>query len=258
MNKIPDFDDLIFKYRNKEYGAYQIRKSYARTMIISILSSIIIVTGAFLIPFYQQKKSAELNKAASARIIQVRMEEFIPPEEKLVLPPPPAPGASQAKAIRYVAPVIVDSVVNVDQSLVSTVEAVDFAGDTTSLEQVSTYVGVYSDGDGGEETDEPFIIVEEMPSFMGGDLNTFRQWVQSRTVYPLEAVENNISGKVMVTFIVEKDGSVSNVSIVKSVHTLLDNEAIRVVTSSPKWKSGRQRGHAVRVRYTMPIIFQLN
>ena len=110
-------------------------------------------------------------------------------------------------------------------------------------------------GQDGTETDEPFFLVEVMPSFKGGDINKFREWVQKRTNYPQAAVDNRIQGKVYLTFIVEKDGSVSNVTVVKGVDPIIDNEAVKAIQASPKWSPGLQRGQPVSVRYSMSSEF---
>ena len=94
-----------------------------------------------------------------------------------------------------------------------------------------------------------------MPSFKGGGLEKFRAWVQNRTTYPQAAIERKIKGKVYLTFIVEKDGSVSNVTIVKGVDPLLDDEAVKAISASPRWTPGLQRGEPVRVRYSIPLNF---
>ena len=105
--------------------------------------------------------------------------------------------------------------------------------------------------------DAIFVVVEEMPKFMGGDVNLFRNWVQNNVIYPEIAIENGIQGKVYIMFVVEPDGSVSNASIVRGVDPSLDNEVTRVVESSPLWTPGKQRGKTVRVRYSITINFQL-
>ena len=94
-----------------------------------------------------------------------------------------------------------------------------------------------------------------MPSFKGGGLEKFREWVTKRTNYPQAAYDNKIRGTVFLTFIVEKDGSVSNVTVVKSVDPLLDDEAVKAISESPKWTPGLQRGEPVRVRYSIPLNF---
>ena len=108
-----------------------------------------------------------------------------------------------------------------------------------------------------EEEEEIFVVVEDMPTFRGGDVNKFRDWVQQRVKYPQIAAENGIQGKVFIMFVVEPDGTVSNVSIMRGVDPALDSEAIKVVESSPKWVAGKQRGAPVRVRFSITVNFQL-
>ncbi len=107
------------------------------------------------------------------------------------------------------------------------------------------------------EDDTPFLVAEEMPLFQGKDLNTFRSWLQSQIRYPAEALKRGIEGRVVLSFIVERDGSVSTIELLQSPDRILSEEARRVVSSSPKWTPGRQRGHLVRVRYTLPVDFSI-
>ena len=108
-----------------------------------------------------------------------------------------------------------------------------------------------------EEEAIPFQLVEEKPSFQGGDANQFSKWVNQRLVYPEIAKENGVQGRVTLQFTVEKDGSVTKVKVLRGVDPSLDKEAVRVVSMSPKWKPGKQRDRAVPVTYTFPVIFQL-
>ena len=115
-----------------------------------------------------------------------------------------------------------------------------------------------------EEDDEtlgeepiPYQLVETKPTFLGGDANQFAQWVNSKLQYPEEAKENGVQGRVVLQFTVQKDGSLANVKVLRGAHALLDKEAIRVVSMSPKWQPGTQRGKVVPVTYTFPVIFQL-
>lgn len=108
-----------------------------------------------------------------------------------------------------------------------------------------------------EDETKIFIVVEDMPSFQGKGQDGFRDWISKNLRYPEIAAENRISGKVYVRFVVEPDGSVNNVEIVRGVDPALDKEALRVVSSSPKWIPGKQRGKPVRVAYTFPISFVL-
>ena len=108
-----------------------------------------------------------------------------------------------------------------------------------------------------EEEAIPFQLVEEKPSFNGGDANEFSKWVNSKLQYPEIAKENGVQGRVTLQFTVNPDGSVSNVKVLRGVDSSLDKEAVRVVSMSPKWKPGKQRDRAVKVTYTFPVIFQL-
>lgn len=108
-----------------------------------------------------------------------------------------------------------------------------------------------------EEEEIPYVFVEQKPSFKGGDANAFSKWVATQLVYPEIAKENGVQGRVMVSFTIKSDGSVANVKVTRSLDPSLDKEAIRVVSSSPKWTPGKQRDRAVNVTYSLPVIFQL-
>jgi len=105
--------------------------------------------------------------------------------------------------------------------------------------------------------DSDSIYIDVMPSFMGGDLNTFREWTQSKVTYPQAAIDAKIQGQVCVQFIVEPNGSVSTVTIVQGLGSVIDDEVIKVIQSSPKWSPGFQQGQAVRIRYSFWLNFIL-
>lgn len=107
------------------------------------------------------------------------------------------------------------------------------------------------------EEDAPFLSAEEMPSFMGGDLSTFRKWVTDRFRYPTIAQENGIQGRVILQFVIERDGSLTNIEVLQTADPILSDEAIRVMKLSPKWSPGKQRNMPVRIKYTLPIEFKI-
>lgn len=109
----------------------------------------------------------------------------------------------------------------------------------------------------GQTEEQIFVVVEDMPTFRGGDVNFFREWVQRNVNYPDIAVENGIQGKVFVSFVVDKEGNVSEVDILRGVDACLDDEVIRVVHSSPMWLPGKQRDVPVNVRFSITVNFQL-
>ncbi|HEX7494598.1 MAG TPA: TonB family protein, partial [Bacteroidales bacterium] len=192
--------------------------------------------------------------------VQLQIENLEPPKEEIYVPPspPPAQAVHVEEITKYVPPVVVDSVIPKEKSLLSTDE---YMNQTTNIKLDVKGTGTGDDlteGQDGTETDEPFFLVEVMPSFKGGGIEKFRGWVQSRTTYPQEAIDKKIKGRVYLTFIVEKDGSVSNVTVVKGVDPLLDEEAVKAISQSPKWTPGLQRGMPVRVRYSIPLNFNFN
>ena len=115
----------------------------------------------------------------------------------------------------------------------------------------------YYKPDSNLHADDIYFIVEEMPAFQGGDEMTFRNWVQQNLIYPEKAFKDGACGRVFVQFAVGADGIVKNVKIVRGVTPELDAEVERVVSSSPKWTPGTQKGKAVTVQFTMPIVFVL-
>ena len=105
--------------------------------------------------------------------------------------------------------------------------------------------------------EEIFIIVEEKASFMGGDEGTFRNWVQQNVKFPQIALENGIQGRVVLSFVIEKDGRLTNIQVLQTPDRSLSEEAIRVLNKSPKWSPGKQRNQVVRVKYTLPVDFRV-
>jgi protein TonB len=256
LRKWLDIDDLLFQSRNRDYGAYQLRKRYNSVVIAGIILASLIVSLAVIIPFLWTPR-ADNVLIGNRGYIQLQMENLEPPKEEIYVPPsPPPPQAVHVEEIvKYVPPVVVDSVPLLEKSQLSNDE---YLNQTTSEKTDITGTGTGDNlmaGQDGTATDEPFFLVEVMPSFKGGGLDKFRIWVQNHATYPLAAVELKIRGTVFLTFIVEKDGSVSNVTVVKGVNPLLDNEAVRAISESPKWTPGLQRGEAVRVRYSIPLNF---
>ena len=108
-----------------------------------------------------------------------------------------------------------------------------------------------------EDGDMPYVKVEKMPTFMGGDLNVFRNWVQSKIQYPKEAMDKGVKGRVVCSFVVEKDGSLTEFDVLQSPDKSLADEVVRILKTSPKWEPGEQRGEKVRVKYTVPIVFSI-
>ena len=256
LREVPDFDDLLFEMRNRDYGAYQLRKRYNSVVIAGIILSSLIFCSAVILPFILTPHSDHVLSGGIS-YVQVQMENLEPPIDEIIVPPsPPPPEAARIQEIvKYIPPVVVDSVLPLETTLATTDE---FLAQSSSdkIEVSGTGKGEYLlSGQDGAETDGPFFLVEVMPAFKGGDINKFREWVKKRTNYPQIAIDNKIQGRVFLTFIIEPDGAVSNVNVVKGVDPIIDNEAIKAIEASPKWSPGLQRGQPVRVRFSMWLSF---
>ena len=191
--------------------------------------------------------SKETNVATLEDNTQVVLEEEIIPITQENPPPPPAAPKIPILSDQID---IVDDEIELDDDMFMNLE------DDASLGvEIMDYVEVEEEV--VEEEAIPFQLVEEKPSFQGGDSNQFSKWVNQRLVYHEIAKENGVQGRVTLQFTVEKDGSVTKVKVLRGVDPSLDKEAVRVVSQSPKWKPGKQRDRAVPVTYTFPVIFQL-
>jgi len=255
QTNIPDFDDLIFKSRNKDYGAYQLRKRYKSVVSYGIMIASLSVCFLVIVPFAIKPSSDQILTGGN-RYVQIQMDNLDSPKDMVYVPPSPPKLKKQIQELfTYVAPEVIDTVLPMDNALPTQDDILASIGNNFTDEN---YMGTGDDSSSvvsGSGLDESFFMVEVMPTFRGGNEQKFREWVKRRTYYPQEAVDKKIIGTVYISFIIEKDGSVSSVSIVKGVHPLLDNEAIKVISESPKWSPGLQRGQPVRVRFLIPLGF---
>lgn len=252
-----DFDEITFENRNKEYGAYQIRKGYNLSLIFSLILGSIIVSSIVIYPFLKTiSQRHDMTRQREIRFVEVKMDKMEPPKEIYIPPPPPPPPPATIPNIKYVAPVIVDTLPANTKAIPSVAEVL--ASDPSNVQLPVTGTGSNNEltGQIGEESEEPFMVVEVPPTFKGGGLEEFRNWVQKRTVYPTVAQDIGIQGTVYLTFIVERDGTVTNVKVIKGVDKLLDDEAVKGIEGSPKWSPGLQRGRPVRVRFQLPLVFK--
>ena len=192
----------------------------------------------------KEKKVATLETETAA----VEVEDMIPITQET----PPPPEAAPKIPILSDQIDVVDDNIKIDDNMFQNLE-----DDANSGVEIMDYIESAPEEETIEEEAIPFQLVEEKPSFNGGDANEFSKWVNSRLVYPEIAKENGVQGRVTLQFTVNAYGSVSNVKVLRGVDSSLDKEAVRVVSSSPKWKPGKQRDRAVKVTYTFPVIFQL-
>lgn len=177
--------------------------------------------------------------------------QVAPVEEQLVeitrqtQEPPAAPKKVEVKVISDLLQVVTN-----DTKIATNLDFTEFDEDVEVVQTVPVEEEVVED-------DQPFLIAETMPSFQGGDLNTFRNWVQQNVKFPQIALENGIQGRVVLSFVIEKDGRLTNIQVLQTPDRSLSEEAIRVLSKSPKWSPGKQRNQVVRVKYTLPVDFRV-
>ena len=274
MSKIDLIDnswvDLVFEGKNQAYGAYRLRKNTGKrnfwslvTVILAIAAIFLIVIAKVAIENAMPKKVAittdvELSQLAKKKEAKVERKEpvKVEMEQKVV--------EKVKSSVKFTAPVIKkdedvapeDELKSQDE-LAKTAVAIgsfDVKGNDEAAGEVLKAKEVIAQEAPVEEN--VFDVVEQMPQFPGGDAALF-EYLSTHIKYPTIAEENGVQGRVIVTFVVERDGSITDVKVVKSVDPSLDKEASRVVQGMPKWIPGKQNGAPVRVKYTVPVTFRL-
>jgi len=211
---------------------------------VFLMLGLVVALGVTLLAFEWTSKPSKADSLGSIQSQEVE-EEIIPiTREQEIKPPPPPPPPKVVEVLN-----IVEDDVEIEDEL----EIEDSEADDETVIDVAPVISAEEEE---EETAEVFFIVEDMPEFPGGEL-ALRQYIAKQIKYPVIAQENGIQGKVYVTFVVSKDGSITNAGIARGVDPSLDKEALRVVNRLPRWKPGKQRGKAVNVSYTVPINFVL-
>ena len=264
--------DLVFEGKNKEYGAYVLRKETGKRNLKALIWVLIGIALIFAIAYanlaiqnaIKQNASietdVELSKLAQKKEAKVERKEpvKVEMEQKVV--------EKVKSSVKFTAPEIKkDDEVKPEDELKSqddlsktntAIGAFDVKGNDEAEGEVLKAKEVVVDEKPKEEETKVFDVVEQMPQFPGGP-NALFEYLSKNIKYPVVAEENGIQGRVIVTFVVERDGSITDVKVAKSVDPSLDKEAMRVVKSMPHWIPGKQNGSAVRVKYTVPVTFRL-
>jgi protein TonB len=247
-------EDLVFKKRNKEYGSYYLRKRYRRYVTISMILGLFLLSVAVAYPLinaYMNKSRLvrEKEKTVSADMMAIAKEELPPP------PPPPPPPEALVEKVKFTAPVVVEDT-NIETGLMTqddlSAKPAEAPSEDVEIEIVDEKPQVIEQ----KVEAEIFTVVEEQPSYPGGEEGRMR-YLQENIKYPEEAKELGIQGRVFVTFVVEVDGSITDVRVLRGIGGGCDEEAVRVVKAMPKWVPGKQRGVPVRVQFNLPIKFTL-
>lgn len=195
---------------------------------------------------FEYKTADKKTAVLEADVQQVIEEETIPITQEA---PPPPPETAQV-------PVLSDQIDIIDDDIQVEDNILNLEDNDDIVIEIKDYIEGPEE-EVIEEEEIPYVFVEQKPSFQGGDANAFSKWVATRLQYPEIAKENGVQGRVMVSFTIKSDGTVANVRVTRGLDPALDKEAIRVVSSSPKWAPGKNRDRAVNVTYSLPVIFQL-
>ena len=265
----PAWIEVVFSGRNKEYGAYKLRKenssTSARALIIASVFFVLAISAPTIINWIE----GFIPKAAPV----VKVEEVVltpPPAVDMTKPPPPPPQVEPPKPkvdqVRFPPPVVKpdNEVKEKDPPTVKELEVKDPGqkdqkGDPNAEIRIDEPVGNSDIKQKVVEEDNSvvsFAAVEKLPAFPGGEA-AFGKYLSNNIRYPPVAKENNTQGRVIVSFVVEKDGNLTDIKVLRDIGGGCGAEAIRVLQKSPAWTPGIQNGKKVRVAYTMPINFTL-
>lgn len=267
-----EWTDLVFEGRNQSYGAYKLRKGTAKRNVWALI--IVGLAAALLYLGLQLQKMAEANKKVEntqavelAKLNTEKKEAKV--EKKEIIKQEPEKVVEQVKSsVKFTAPVIKkdSEVKEEDEIKLDEVQKSDKAVGAFTVEGNDEVGGAVLKAKEDIAAPEPpkhvveetkiFTVVEQMPMYPGGD-GALMGYLRDNIHYPTVAAENGVQGRVVVGFVVERDGSITDVNILRGVDPSLDREAMRVVKSMPKWTPGKQNGSAVRVKYQVPVSFRL-
>ena len=256
----PVRNDLVFEDRNKSYGAYYLRANHNKTVAIALLITIVAFT--LIIGFPKIIDWLKNNNQEVEVPVEITNVELLPPPpiDETEPPPPPPPPPPVMETVKFTPPVVTDEEVvnepppiqNEELPQISTVTQ-EGSGDDDIIIPDEAGTGVVE-----SKPEEIFTFVEQQPSFPGGETEMMK-FIQKNVQYPQMEKETGISGTCFITFIVEKDGKITNIKLLRGVAggAGCDKEAIRVVNMMPPWKAGKQNGREVRVQFNLPIKFSL-
>jgi len=258
----PGRNKLVFEDRNHEYGAFVIRTTYSRTMVRAIIASVIIFVVGVSIPTIISYLESLRPEEKKVSVQEVNLMDA-PPIDKDEPPPPPVePPPPVQETIKFVPPVVTNEPVPEEDIPPAQTELQESNAGVTTQEGTEGVIDLPVDAPKNEVIEDkeeaPLMIVEEMPSFPGGD-EALVKFMQKNIRYPELEKENNIQGTVYVSFVITKEGKVSDVKVVRGVKggRGLEEEAVRVIRNMPSWSIGKNNGRPVPVIFNYPVKFTL-
>ena len=266
-----EWTDLVFQGRNQAYGAYVLRKGTSKrnlwSIILLFLLAVLLFVGLAINRAIEANKHVANTQEVNLSMIENAKKKAEVKKKEPVVVEQKKEVVQVKSSIKFTAPVIKkdedvkpEEEMKTQEELTKTntaIGAFDVKGNTDKGEVLKAEQEIAQpEPPKHEEENKVFDVVEEQPSFPGGPA-ALQRWLRDNMKYPVVSAENGIEGRVIVQFVVGKDGSISGVKVVRPVDQSLDREAVRVVSSMPRWTPGRQNGSSVNVRYTLPVTFKL-
>jgi protein TonB len=254
--------ELVFDPRYRQYGGYELRTNapgrHFKALVISSFLFVILIASPFLV---RQIFPPKAEKDTAVRVLTViRLD---PPKENDILKEVPIPPEPLRNMVKFTLPEIKpDELVSEEQPLTQkeVLEQKAVIGTTTfdkGTDDISAPVATAENSKITEESDVPLVSVDQMPQFPGGEREMLR-FIKNNLRYPLSAQENGVQGTVILNFVVNREGKIVNIKVIKGIGFGCDEESIRVMEKMPAWTPGKQRGQTVLVSFTMPLRFVLN
>lgn len=265
-----EWADLVFEGRNQAYGAYRLRKSTSKrnlwSLIIVLIAAVVIFSAIAIKNVIQANQKVAITTEVELSKIETKKQAKVEKKAPVKIEPP-KPVEKVKSSIKFTAPVIKkDEDVKPEEEMKTqedlqktktTIGAFNVVGnDEVGGEVLKAKEEIAQPEPSKEEENKVFDVVEENPSFPGGQA-ALMKWLNENINYPVIAAENGIEGRVIVQFVVSKTGQISDVRVARGVDPSLDKEAVRVVSNMPNWTPGRQNGTTVNVRFTLPVTFKL-
>lgn len=251
------WEDIVFEGRNQSYGAYVIRNIYSRNLLFAVLLTIFIIAMMVWGPAIAAmlKGDEVIEKAPPKKLVYTELSAP-PPLDKPKPPPPQIQLPKLQKVIKFVPPKVVkeevvEEVPTIEEIKQNEVAAVEVEGDAQVVFEEPVQAVVE------EDENKIFMVVEQQPEFEGG-YEAMMNFIRKNMRYPASARRMGVDGTVYVSFVVGKDGTISDVKVLRGISADCDKEAVRVVSMMPPWKPGKQNGKPVFVRFNLPIKFKLN
>jgi protein TonB len=246
-------EDIVFEGRNRSYGAYDLNRKHRKYLIVAFFISLLGVSTSIAVPFLKAFNVSGINTHLTHDVV-AKFSDLPKDADVQPPPPPPQPIPEMEKKLVYTIPIVVEEPVNGDQFMpVENMKGIliNAPADIPSVPIKEEPVGI------DDRTEEPVLFPEEKARFMGGDLSAFSKWVLENIKYPPIAEENRIFGRVIIEFCVNSKGEVVDIKFLRSLDPAIDEEAMRVISSSPLWTPARQGGRPVKQRFTIPVVFKI-